>query len=158
MANPLEMSALQLQNSKSVIQAKDAAIQELKERVSYLEAEVGPGILGAGSELGSFWNVRIGVGLLVEVVGELGMGGKAGKKVGKAGKREEKGGKGWEGNQDLESPRRPKKKSWKKPQIPSLSPTISARIWEILNTTVRLRILRWKVPPILIFPGTNFPK
>ncbi|XP_036245160.1 tuftelin-like isoform X3 [Molothrus ater] len=28
-----------LQNSKSVIQAKDAAIQELKERVSYLEAE-----------------------------------------------------------------------------------------------------------------------
>ncbi|NXV67015.1 TUFT1 protein, partial [Molothrus ater] len=29
----------QLQNSKSVIQAKDAAIQELKERVSYLEAE-----------------------------------------------------------------------------------------------------------------------
>ncbi|NXT03874.1 TUFT1 protein, partial [Prunella fulvescens] len=34
----------QLQNSKSVIQAKDAAIQELKERVSYLEAEVG--ILG----------------------------------------------------------------------------------------------------------------
>ncbi|NWT06506.1 TUFT1 protein, partial [Mionectes macconnelli] len=33
----------QLQNSKTVIQAKDSTIQELKERVSYLEAEVGPG-------------------------------------------------------------------------------------------------------------------
>ncbi|OWK49705.1 Tuftelin, partial [Lonchura striata] len=32
----------QLQNSKSVIHAKDAAIQELKERVSYLEAEDHP--------------------------------------------------------------------------------------------------------------------
>ncbi|NWU72972.1 TUFT1 protein, partial [Pterocles burchelli] len=31
----------QLQNSKTVIQAKDAVIQELKERVAYLEAEVG---------------------------------------------------------------------------------------------------------------------
>lgn len=31
---------LQLQNSKTVIQAKDAVIQELKERVAYLEAEV----------------------------------------------------------------------------------------------------------------------
>ncbi|NWQ84431.1 TUFT1 protein, partial [Columbina picui] len=30
----------QLQNSKTVIQAKDAVIQELKERVAYLEAEV----------------------------------------------------------------------------------------------------------------------
>ncbi|NXC50568.1 TUFT1 protein, partial [Penelope pileata] len=29
----------QLQNSKTVIQAKDAAIQELKEKVAYLEAE-----------------------------------------------------------------------------------------------------------------------
>ncbi|NXG83617.1 TUFT1 protein, partial [Stercorarius parasiticus] len=29
----------QLQNSKTVIQAKDAVIQELKERVAYLEAE-----------------------------------------------------------------------------------------------------------------------
>ncbi|NXM66360.1 TUFT1 protein, partial [Serilophus lunatus] len=29
----------QLQNSKAVIQAKDSVIQELKERVSYLEAE-----------------------------------------------------------------------------------------------------------------------
>ncbi|NXX77761.1 TUFT1 protein, partial [Urocolius indicus] len=33
----------QLQNSKTVIQAKDAVIQELKERVAYLEAEVGLG-------------------------------------------------------------------------------------------------------------------
>ncbi|XP_051497175.1 tuftelin [Apus apus] len=33
----------QLQNSKTVIQAKDAVIQELKERVAYLEAEVGFG-------------------------------------------------------------------------------------------------------------------
>ncbi|NXJ99647.1 TUFT1 protein, partial [Corythaixoides concolor] len=30
----------QLQNSKTVIQAKDAMIQELKEKVAYLEAEV----------------------------------------------------------------------------------------------------------------------
>uniref|UniRef100_A0A493TBL9 Tuftelin 1 n=1 Tax=Anas platyrhynchos platyrhynchos TaxID=8840 RepID=A0A493TBL9_ANAPP len=32
----------QLQNSKTVIQAKDAVIQELKEKVAYLEAEVCP--------------------------------------------------------------------------------------------------------------------
>lgn len=83
-ANPLGMSGLQLQNSKSVIHAKDAAIQELKERVSYLEAEVGPGILGAESKLGSFWNVGIGVGLLVGVVGELEMG----EKQEKCGKRQ----------------------------------------------------------------------
>lgn len=37
---PLPPSPRQLQNSKAVIQAKDAATQELKERVAYLEAEV----------------------------------------------------------------------------------------------------------------------
>ena len=30
----------QLQNSKAVIQSKDATIQELKEKIAYLEAEV----------------------------------------------------------------------------------------------------------------------
>lgn len=35
-----QLLLLQLQNSKTVIQAKDAVIQELKERVAYLEAEV----------------------------------------------------------------------------------------------------------------------
>lgn len=31
---------LQLQNSKAVVQSKDASIQELKEKMAYLEAEV----------------------------------------------------------------------------------------------------------------------
>lgn len=48
----IQIPPLQLQNSKTVIQAKDAAIQELKERVSYLEAEVGPGIPWGGI----FWD------------------------------------------------------------------------------------------------------
>ncbi|NWX13075.1 TUFT1 protein, partial [Aegotheles bennettii] len=39
----------QLQNSKTVIQAKDAVIQELKERVAYLEAEVG--LIGGNLEM-----------------------------------------------------------------------------------------------------------
>lgn len=43
---------LQLQNSKAVIQTKDTTIQELKEKIAFLEAEVcvlgGPGN-GAGS-------------------------------------------------------------------------------------------------------------
>lgn len=38
--NRRQLLLLQLQNSKTVIQAKDAVIQELKERVAYLEAEV----------------------------------------------------------------------------------------------------------------------
>lgn len=33
-------TSLQLQNSKAVIQAKDTSIQELKEKMAYLEAEV----------------------------------------------------------------------------------------------------------------------
>lgn len=43
---------LQLQNSKTVIQAKDAVIQELKEKVAYLEAEVRPSRVVLGSALG----------------------------------------------------------------------------------------------------------
>lgn len=33
-------TSLQLQNSKAVIQSKDSTIQELKEKIAYLEAEV----------------------------------------------------------------------------------------------------------------------
>ena len=33
-------TSLQLQNSKAVIQSKDTTIQELKEKIAYLEAEV----------------------------------------------------------------------------------------------------------------------
>lgn len=33
-------TSLQLQNSKAVIQSKDTSIQELKEKIAYLEAEV----------------------------------------------------------------------------------------------------------------------
>lgn len=125
------MSGLQLQNSKSVIQAKDAAIQELKERVSYLEAEVGPGILGAGSEFGLFGMSGLGLGMLGlgSLWGWLGNWewGKSRKKVGKAGEREEKGGR----ESRPRKSQKTKKKNWIKTQIPNLSLTISARISEI---------------------------
>lgn len=45
-------TSLQLQNSKTVIQSKDTAIQELKEKIAYLEAEVC--VLGS---LGREWTV-----------------------------------------------------------------------------------------------------
>ncbi|XP_035202545.1 tuftelin isoform X3 [Oxyura jamaicensis] len=65
----------QLQNSKTVIQAKDAVIQELKEKVAYLEAEVCP----SGAVLFALENVpcaapravlvlEAGVGALSEAV------------------------------------------------------------------------------------------
>lgn len=38
--NSMFLMSLQLQNSKAVIQSKDATIQELKEKIAYLEAEV----------------------------------------------------------------------------------------------------------------------
>lgn len=38
--NATSLTSLQLQNSKAVIQSKDATIQELKEKIAYLEAEV----------------------------------------------------------------------------------------------------------------------
>lgn len=38
--NSTSLTCLQLQNSKAVIQSKDATIQELKEKIAYLEAEV----------------------------------------------------------------------------------------------------------------------
>lgn len=38
--NSTSLISLQLQNSKAVIQSKDATIQELKEKIAYLEAEV----------------------------------------------------------------------------------------------------------------------
>lgn len=36
----MSLLPLQLQNSKAVIQSKDTTIQELKEKITYLEAEV----------------------------------------------------------------------------------------------------------------------
>lgn len=44
-------TSLQLQNSKAVIQSKDTTIQELKEKIAYLEAEVCvPGSPGEGTD------------------------------------------------------------------------------------------------------------
>ena len=44
-------ASLQLQNSKAVIQSKDSTIQELKEKIAYLEAEVCvPGSPGKGAD------------------------------------------------------------------------------------------------------------
>lgn len=43
---------LQLQNSKAVIQTKDTTIQELKEKIAFLEAEVCV-LGGPGKEAGS---------------------------------------------------------------------------------------------------------
>lgn len=38
--SPVVPPSLQLQNSKAVVQSKDNTIQELKEKIAYLEAEV----------------------------------------------------------------------------------------------------------------------
>ena len=61
--NSTALTSLQLQNSKAVIQSKDATIQELKEKIAYLEAEVcvleapypDPGLEGDWSCLAAAW-------------------------------------------------------------------------------------------------------
>lgn len=63
-------TSLQLQNSKAVIQSKDTSIQELKEKMAFLEAEVralgspregeglGSGVLSSCCSEASIWDGR----------------------------------------------------------------------------------------------------